>query len=214
MASFHLSLCISTTPCSRQHGLSPCPHHHCHVTASDWNDYGGAITGGLHYFRALFTSDCYRGFGSAAVPSFSPLPGSLPCTCHGMAWHGMAPQVNGMALQRVWVQGVLRSADAASLAAVPGGEVPTSAGGSAAAEGRLYLDDGSAAVEIVPAKGGSPPLVGSYVQVIGALCTRPASPPFIKVHKLVDLSADPNRESLWHLEVIEAHIRSRPKPRT
>ncbi|CAI5947940.1 unnamed protein product [Closterium sp. NIES-64] len=119
-----------------------------------------------------------------------------------------------MALQRVWVQGVLRSPDAASSAAAPGGEVPTGAGSSAAAEGRLYLDDGSAAVEIVPAKGGSPPLVGSYVQVIGALCTRPASPPFIKVHKLVDLSADPNRESLWHLEVIEAHVRSRPKPHT
>ncbi|CAI5488540.1 unnamed protein product [Closterium sp. Naga37s-1] len=269
-----------------------------------------------------------------------------------------------MALQRVWVQGVLRSSDAASPAAVLGGQVPTGAGGSAAegraAEGRLYLDDGSAAVEIVPAKGGSPPFVGSYVQVIGALCTRPASPPFIKVtalpffshhysphrtalhtivhwpcahhvplslsagqsalfpgmgatgdggdggdggwglgriggvhecllssnphmpialpvytlsplaqvhklvdltaillhrpvplppgppllpsrllppspppllppslsslssrsslppqvHKLVDLTADPNRESLWHLEVMEAHIRSRPKPCT
>ncbi|CAI7788188.1 unnamed protein product, partial [Closterium sp. NIES-53] len=125
-------------------------------------------------------------------------------------------EVNSMALQRVWVQGVLRSVDAASPTAVRGGEVSSGAGGSAAegraaegrcgGEGRLYLDDGSAAVEIVPAKGGSPPLVGSYVQVIGALCTRPASPPFIKVHKLVDLSADPNRESLWNLEVIEAHI--------
>ncbi|GJP36495.1 hypothetical protein CLOM_g7720 [Closterium sp. NIES-68] len=121
-------------------------------------------------------------------------------------------QVNGFTLQRVWVQGILRSLDAASPATgtqgMQGGEVPTGGGGSAA-EGRLFLDDGSAAVEIVPAKGGSPPQVGSYVQVIGALCTRPASPPFIKVHKLVDLSAHPNRESLWFLEVMESHMRAR-----
>ncbi|CAI5488539.1 unnamed protein product [Closterium sp. Naga37s-1] len=109
------------------------------------------------------------------------------------------------------LEGVLRSPADAEGPAAEGraGGAPVAVG--RVAEGGLYLDDGSAAVEIVPAKGGSPPLVGSYVQVIGALCTRPASPPFIKVHKIVGIAAGPNREALMTFELTQGHLLCRLK---
>ncbi|KAJ6852512.1 uncharacterized protein M6B38_256065 [Iris pallida] len=46
-----------------------------------------------------------------------------------------------------------------------------------------------------------------YVMVVGMFVPPPAagSFPLVKVHKIVDLSSSPDREAMWHLEVIEAY---------
>lgn len=41
--------------------------------------------------------------------------------------------------------------------------------------------------------------------VVGAYFIRDDGTPMIKVHKIVDLSAHPDREAMWYLEVIEAY---------
>jgi hypothetical protein len=50
--------------------------------------------------------------------------------------------------------------------------------------------------------------VGMYVMVLGSYSGKESLPranrPVIKVHKLVDLSAQPDRESMWYMEVVEA----------
>ncbi|KAG9444651.1 hypothetical protein H6P81_015991 [Aristolochia fimbriata] len=94
--------------------------------------------------------------------------------------------LNGIVFQRAWLQGVLVSASD---------------------KNRFLLDDGSDVVELSLSNDFKLREweVGTYVMVVGACLVRPADPPLIKVHKIVDLSPFPDREAMWHLEVIEAH---------
>eukprot|EP00850_Spirogloea_muscicola_P019010 SM000181S03535 [mRNA] locus=s181:4742:5170:- [translate_table: standard] len=108
----------------------------------------------------------------------------------GSAVHSLG----GLRFQRVWLQGML----------VPSGR----------ADGALLLDDGSGLVALAMAGSARAGLcVGMYVLVLGALFPSVDvggdgggdAVPLVKVHKLVDLSATPDREAIWALEVIEAH---------
>eukprot|EP00850_Spirogloea_muscicola_P023387 SM000353S13163 [mRNA] locus=s353:86525:86953:+ [translate_table: standard] len=108
----------------------------------------------------------------------------------GSAVHSLG----GLRFQRVWLQGML----------VPSGQ----------ADGALLLDDGSGLVALAMAGSARAGLrVGMYVLVLGALFPSidiggdgsGDAVPLVKVHKLVDLSATPDREAIWALEVIEAH---------
>ncbi|CAN1339067.1 hypothetical protein LINPERPRIM_LOCUS38313 [Linum perenne] len=89
--------------------------------------------------------------------------------------------------QRVWLQGFIVSD---------------------CGDNRLLLDDGTGVIEILVTGEFRRRKwdVGLYVMVIGgyALPTDKA-PPFIKVHKMVDLSPFPDREAMWFLEVLEAY---------
>ncbi|TVU45662.1 hypothetical protein EJB05_05154, partial [Eragrostis curvula] len=88
-------------------------------------------------------------------------------------------------------------------------------------DGVLLLDDGSCVAElfIAPkeAEGGSF-RAGMYVMVIGAYIAAQSKDnyPALKsskghasltaqVHKIVDLSSQPDREAMWHMEVAEAY---------
>ncbi|WVZ60126.1 hypothetical protein U9M48_010185 [Paspalum notatum var. saurae] len=95
--------------------------------------------------------------------------------------------------QRAWVQGVILSADY-----------------DEADEGRLLLDDGSCIAELfLPSSKAEGRLwrAGMYVMVIGAYVAPESKDnyPTIKVHKMVDLSSQPDREAMWHMEVAEAY---------
>ncbi|KAG0548140.1 hypothetical protein BDA96_01G141000 [Sorghum bicolor] len=104
-----------------------------------------------------------------------------------------AQMLNGIRFQRAWIQGVILSADY-----------------SEAGDGRLLLDDGSCIVDlfVLPreAEGGywRP---GMYVMVIGPYIAAESNDnyPAIKVHKIVDLSSQPDREAMWYMEVAEAY---------
>ncbi|OEL37172.1 hypothetical protein BAE44_0001811 [Dichanthelium oligosanthes] len=95
--------------------------------------------------------------------------------------------------QRAWMQGVLLSANY-----------------SESGEARLLLDDGSCVADLflVPKEGeGRLWRAGMYVMVIGAYISGESKDnyPAIKVHKMVDLSAQPDREAMWYMEVAEAY---------
>ncbi|KAK4742721.1 hypothetical protein SAY87_000722 [Trapa incisa] len=94
--------------------------------------------------------------------------------------------LGGILFQRAWMQGVLISVFD---------------------DNRLILDDGTGTVEL--SLTGEFRLrrwdVGMYVMVVGGYILRAGQLPMIKVHKMVDLSASPDREALWYLEVIEAY---------
>ncbi|XP_020264702.1 uncharacterized protein LOC109840452 [Asparagus officinalis] len=93
----------------------------------------------------------------------------------------------GILFQRAWIQGVL----------VSGSE-----------EGRFLIDDGSDVVELSLANESSPHnwKKGLYVMVVGLYVPASADDPaLIKVHKIVDLTPYPDREAMWHLEVMEAY---------
>ncbi|KAF8733881.1 hypothetical protein HU200_014734 [Digitaria exilis] len=99
----------------------------------------------------------------------------------------------GIRFQRVWLQGVLLSVKYEETG-----------------EGRLLLDDGTSVVElfVLPREAeGRPWRAGMYVMVIGAYIATGCKDnyPAIKVHKVVDLSAQPDREAMWYLEVAEAY---------
>ncbi|KAH8510331.1 hypothetical protein H0E87_008042 [Populus deltoides] len=74
-------------------------------------------------------------------------------------------------------------------------------------DGRLLLDDGTGVIELCL----SPDFrlrhwdSGMYVMVVGGYFVRHGETPMIKVHKMVDLSAFPDREAMWYLEVMEAY---------
>ncbi|KAG8043012.1 hypothetical protein GUJ93_ZPchr0092g38065 [Zizania palustris] len=78
--------------------------------------------------------------------------------------------------------------------------------------GLLLVDDGSCVAELT-LKGkdaeGQPWRKGMYIMVIGSYVAKASLPhanrPVIKVHKLVDLSAQPDREAMWYMEVAEAY---------
>ncbi|XP_068646695.1 uncharacterized protein [Aristolochia californica] len=94
--------------------------------------------------------------------------------------------LGSIVFQRVWLQGVLVSASE---------------------QNRFLLDDGSDVIELFLPNDFKHKewKVGMYVMVVGACVIRPADPPVIKVHKIVDLSPFADREAMWYLEVIEAH---------
>ncbi|KAL9391130.1 hypothetical protein Peur_015050 [Populus x canadensis] len=94
--------------------------------------------------------------------------------------------LGGILFQRAWLQGILASNDGDS---------------------RLLLDDGTGVIELCV----SPDFrlrhwdSGMYVMVVGGYFVRHGETPMIKVHKMVDLSAFPDREAMWYLEVMEAY---------
>ncbi|ESR37622.1 hypothetical protein CICLE_v10030019mg [Citrus x clementina] len=99
-----------------------------------------------------------------------------------------AVTLGGILFQRVWLQGVLVS---------PPDD-----------DGRLLLDDGTGVVQIY--------LSGDFrirrwntgfffFDFFGGFVIRTDDIPVIKVHKIVDLSAFPDREAMWYLEVMEAY---------
>ncbi|BAH92315.1 uncharacterized LOC9270058 [Oryza sativa Japonica Group] len=104
-----------------------------------------------------------------------------------------AQMLYGIRFQRVWLQGVVVLADYRDGA------------------GHILVDDGSCVAEITltPKEAeGQPWREGMYVMVLGSYSGKESLPranrPVIKVHKLVDLSAQPDRESMWYMEVVEA----------
>ncbi|KAJ1691757.1 hypothetical protein LUZ63_015912 [Rhynchospora breviuscula] len=103
------------------------------------------------------------------------------------------PHVNALCLfgirfQRAWLQGVL----------VSGSD-----------EGPFLLDDGSDVVELTvpPLLAQSQWKAGQYVMVVGPYTPSKSGDEFPSVlaQKMVDLSSHPDRESMWYLEVVEAH---------
>lgn len=95
--------------------------------------------------------------------------------------------LGGILFKRVWLQGILVS--------------------TSEVESTLLLDDGTGIIEL--SLSGEFRLrqwkPGMYVMVVGGYIARAAEPPMIKVHKIVELSASPDRESMWYLEVMEAY---------
>ncbi|BBN14409.1 RecQ-mediated genome instability protein 2 [Marchantia polymorpha subsp. ruderalis] len=111
-------------------------------------------------------------------------PKLLIAELQGAVHHGDFAMLGQMKFQRVWLQGVVVS--------------PLE-------HGTMVLDDGSGVVDLFLKKhhqalSWHP---GMYILVTGRFCED--SVPFIEVHKIVDLSASPDREALWHLELAESH---------
>lgn len=98
-----------------------------------------------------------------------------------------AMSIFGILFQRAWLQGVLVSTDSES--------------------GSLLLDDGTGVVELYLSGDfrNRQWKAGMYVMVVGGYFIRTGQIPMIKVHKIVDLSAVPDREAMWYLEVMEAY---------
>ncbi|KAH6836710.1 GDSL-like lipase/acylhydrolase superfamily protein [Perilla frutescens var. hirtella] len=103
----------------------------------------------------------------------------------------VAFSLGGILFQRAWIQGVLVS-------------VPSSSDGDES--GRYLLDDGTGVIELSPPRDfdRSQWESGMYVMVVGGYHVRAGDLPLIRVHKTVDLSPFPDRESMWYLEVMEA----------
>ncbi|KAK1373527.1 RecQ-mediated genome instability protein 2 [Heracleum sosnowskyi] len=97
--------------------------------------------------------------------------------------------LNGILFQRAWVQGVLVTS-------------PTDD-----ADGRFILDDGTGLIQLAMIGEFSKRKFesGMYLMVVGGFYVRQGDVPLIKVHKAVDLSAFPDREVMWYLEVLEAY---------
>ncbi|KAM6546073.1 hypothetical protein CsatB_026809 [Cannabis sativa] len=95
--------------------------------------------------------------------------------------------IGGILFQRAWLQGVL---------------VSVSNNGD-----HLLLDDGTGLIQLSPLADSrvQPWKIGMYVMVVGGYVVCPDDYPMIKVHKMVDLSAFPDREAMWYLEVMEAY---------
>ncbi|KAK6144281.1 hypothetical protein DH2020_021101 [Rehmannia glutinosa] len=99
--------------------------------------------------------------------------------------------LGGIIFQRAWLQGIL----------VP---APSSSDGDES--GRFLLDDGTGVLELFLSGDFLSRRweAGMYVMVVGAYVVRAGDFPMLKVHKIVDLSPFPDRESMWYLEVMEA----------
>ncbi|KAL2507016.1 hypothetical protein Fot_30663 [Forsythia ovata] len=107
--------------------------------------------------------------------------------------------LGGILFQRAWLQGVLVSTPSSS----------DSGGG-------FLLDDGTDVIELILSGDFRSRNweTGMYVMVVGGFSVRTGEISAIKgvrfkiardlVHKMVDLSPFPNRESMWYLEVLEA----------
>lgn len=95
--------------------------------------------------------------------------------------------LSGILFQRVWLQGILVSTP------------------NIDPSGRFLLDDGTGIIEL-QLLGDFLRLSwqkGMYVMVVGGYFVQKGGLPLIKVHKIVDLSPFPDRESMWYLEVVE-----------
>ncbi|XP_073280370.1 uncharacterized protein [Primulina huaijiensis] len=97
--------------------------------------------------------------------------------------------LGGILFQRAWLQGVLVST------------AESDEGGG----GRYLLDDGTGVIELFLSGDFRSRRLekGMYIMVVGGYSLCAGDLPMIKVHKLVDLSAFPDRESMWYLEVME-----------
>lgn len=95
---------------------------------------------------------------------------------------GAAFAIGSLVFQRVWLQGTLvQGSDNASLA----------------------LQDGTG---VLPLQMGQEALKpGMYVLVVGAYLHGAEGSPYLLVHKIVDLSSNPDRDTFWRLEVTEIH---------
>ncbi|XP_048569189.1 uncharacterized protein LOC125550271 [Triticum urartu] len=104
-----------------------------------------------------------------------------------------AQMLFGIRFQRAWIQGVIVRVDY-----------------STGDNGSLFVDDGSCVTEFMlrseDAKG-QPWRPGMYVLIIGAYIAPESTEnlPAVKVHKIVDLSTQPDREAMWYMEVAEAY---------
>ncbi|KAL7084884.1 hypothetical protein ACP275_14G249400 [Erythranthe tilingii] len=98
--------------------------------------------------------------------------------------------LGGILFQRAWLQGVLVS-------------TPSFSDGGRTA--RLHLDDGTGVAELFLSGDflNRSWETGMYVMVVGGYFVGAGDAPMIKVHKIVDLSPFPDRESMWYLEVME-----------
>ena len=99
----------------------------------------------------------------------------------------------GVAFSRVWLQGVVVAATESSAFSL------------------LVLDDGSGVMQLRFAKEargrlnllvGERPLLGLHLLVVGKL-SGSGGLRCLRVHKVDDLSAQPDRETLWNLELVE-----------
>ncbi|KAI3461343.1 hypothetical protein Pfo_018006 [Paulownia fortunei] len=99
--------------------------------------------------------------------------------------------LGGILFQRAWLQGILVSVPSSS-----------DSGGS----GRFLLDDATGVIELLLSSDFRSRRweAGMYILVVGGYFVRAGDLPMIKVHKIVDLSPFPDRESMWYLEVMEA----------
>lgn len=95
---------------------------------------------------------------------------------------GSAFAIGSLIFQRVWLQGKLvQGVDNVSLS----------------------LQDGTG---VLPLQMGQESLKpGMYVLVVGAYLLGADGSPYVLVHKIVDLSANPDRDAFWRLEVAEIH---------
>jgi len=95
---------------------------------------------------------------------------------------GAAFAIDSLIFQRVWLQGnLVLGTDNAGLS----------------------LQDGTG---VLPLQMGQESLKpGMYVLVVGAYLLGADGTPFLLVHKIVDLSSNPDRDTFWRLEVAEVH---------
>ncbi|XP_047313257.1 uncharacterized protein LOC124916566 [Impatiens glandulifera] len=94
--------------------------------------------------------------------------------------------LDGILFQRVWLQGIIVSSFD---------------------DGNLLIDDGTGLINLA-LSGNFRTIkwdIGMYVMAVGAYFICEDELPMIKIHKMVDLSPYPDRESIWYLEVMEAH---------
>eukprot|EP01102_Stenamoeba_stenopodia_P007749 TRINITY_DN2182_c0_g1_i3.p1 TRINITY_DN2182_c0_g1~~TRINITY_DN2182_c0_g1_i3.p1 ORF type:complete len:149 (-),score=34.89 TRINITY_DN2182_c0_g1_i3:294-740(-) len=72
-------------------------------------------------------------------------------------------------------------------------------------DGIFVLDDGTGTISVdsrkVDSVNPTPKKLGMFVMVIGLMPSKNR----IVAHKVVDLNDDPNRETMWYLEVIDLH---------
>lgn len=126
-------------------------------------------------------------YSLAAVKLFAAqLNNARPSPSTKITAGGSAMTLGTLLFQRAWLQGVLVAVTE---------------------QGRLILDDGSSVIELLLPKDFQQQQwkTGMYVMVIGAYTITGNYASVIKVHKLVDLSKFPDRETMWYLEVIEAY---------
>lgn len=108
----------------------------------------------------------------------------------------------GILFQRAWVQGLLVSASG------PDDDDDNDYDNNNDNRSRFLLDDGTGVVKLFLSQeflNQNHWFSGMYVMVVGAYVVPAGEIPMIKVHKIVDLSANPDREAMWYLEVIEAY---------
>ncbi|MQL83316.1 hypothetical protein Taro_015805 [Colocasia esculenta] len=124
------------------------------------------------------------------APATTPPPPSASSSSPASAPSTSASTLFGILFQRAWLQGVLVSA-------------------AEEGEGRSFvLDDGTGLVELCLTKEilqHEQLAAGMYVMVVGQFLPGAGDLPLIKVHKVVDLSPNPDSEAIWYLEVIEAY---------